>query len=155
MIRCIKWLMPFICSWVVVATEWKPTDSFLRAVSFIESSNGRFTIGDNGNSLGEFQLSEAAWLDVNEWRKARRLKTYDYREYVHHGFINRVYASNYMTILHTELSKKLNREPNEAEIYAAYNMGLAMFAKCDYDLEKVNAVTQAKCRQIGRLMVSN
>ena len=82
MIRCIKWLMPFICSWVVVATEWKPTDSFLRAVSFIESSNGRFTIGDNGNSLGEFQLSEAAWLDVSEWRKARRLNKTLIRSYI-------------------------------------------------------------------------
>ena len=155
MIRCIKWLVPFMCSWAVVATEWKPTDSFLRAVSFIESSNGRFTVGDNGRSLGEFQLSEAAWLDVNEWRKARRLKTYDYRTYVQHGFINRVYASNYMTILHTELNKKLGREPSEAEIYAAYNMGLAMFAKCDYDLKNVNSVTRAKCRQIGQMLASN
>lgn len=155
MIRSIKWLGPFICSLAVVATEWKPTDAFLRAVSFIESSNGRFTVGDNGNSLGEFQLSEAAWLDVNEWRKARRLKTYSYREHVHNGFINRVYASNYMTILHTELSRKLKRDPSEAEIYAAYNMGLATFAKLDFNLMRANPVTRAKCRQIGQMIASN
>ena len=134
------------------ADEWQPCKTFLKAVSFVESSNGKFVYGDQGRSLGEFQLSEAAWLDVNEWRKARRLKTYTYREHVFHAFISRVYAANYMTILHGELSRKLKRPPTHSELYAAYNMGLQMFARCDYKLERVNSVTREKCRQIGRIM---
>ena len=134
------------------AKEWKPAPDFLAAVKFVESSNGQFLVGDNGQSLGDFQLSEAAWLDVNQWRKARGLRTYNYRESVYHSFINRVYASNYLTILHGELLRKLSRPPTHAELYAAYNMGLGTFAECDFKLHRVNATTRARARQISELL---
>jgi hypothetical protein len=136
------------------AKEWKPTDDFLRAVKMVESSDGQFKYGDNGHSLGDFQLSEAAWLDVNEWRRARRLKTYPYEESVYNGFLNRVYASNYLTILHGELRRKLNRMPTHAELYASYNMGLATFAQCNFKLDRVNPITREKCRQIGEMLAA-
>jgi hypothetical protein len=136
------------------AKEWQPCRDFLQAVRFVESSNGQFRVGDNGQSLGDFQLSEAAWLDVNDWRKARNLKTYGYDEAVFNGFINRVYASNYLTILQGELRKKLRREPTHAEIYAAYNMGLATFAQCGFKLSRVNSITREKCRQIDELLAA-
>jgi hypothetical protein len=138
----------------VQATEWRPCKDFLRAVRFVESSNGAFKIGDNGQSLGDFQLSEAAWLDVSAWRKARGLKVYSYQNDVFHAFINRVYASNYLTILYGELSRKLGRAPTHGELYAAYNMGLATFASCDYRLSRVNPVTRAKARQIGQMLAA-
>jgi hypothetical protein len=132
--------------------EWRPSDAFLHAVRAVESSNGRQLVGDNGESLGDFQLSEAAWLDVNEWRKARRLKTYSYQNSVYNGYISRVYASNYLTILHGELSRKMKRSPSHAELYAAYNMGLGTFAECNFRLNRVNPVTRAKCKQIGAML---
>ncbi len=135
-------------------SEWKPSGEFMRAVRSVESSNGRYKVGDNGQSLGDFQLSEAAWLDVNEWRKARRLKTYSYGESVFNSYINRVYASNYLSILYSELSRKMQRAPSHAELYAAYNMGLATFEECDFRLNRVNSVTRAKCRQIGEMLAA-
>src|SRR4051794_23133486 len=117
--------------------DWRPTSDFLRAVREVESSNGQNRYGDNGQSLGDFQLSEAAWLDVNEWRRARSLKTYAYDPTVFHGYISRVYASNYLTILHDELARKLKKPPTESELYAAYNLGLATFAQCDYQVSRV------------------
>jgi hypothetical protein len=137
---------------LALGKEWKPTSDFLRAVRAVESTHGQFKVGDNGQSLGDFQLSEAAWLDVNEWRKGRGLKTYHYEESVYNAFINRVYASNYLTILHGELRRKLNRPPTHAELYAAYNMGLASFAQVDFQLHRVNPVTREKCRQIGEML---
>jgi hypothetical protein len=128
--------------------EWQPPDNFLKAVRYVESSNGINKVGDNGDSLGEFQLSEAAWLDVNDWRSARGLKTYSYDKAVFHSYISRVYASNYLTILHGELSRKLKRTPNHAELYAAYNLGLASFAQCNYNVRRVNPVTRARCELI-------
>lgn len=142
------------CSVAAEAKEWRPSKEFLRAVKFVESSNGLFKVGDNGQSLGDFQLSEAAWLDVSQWRKARRLKVYDYEESVFHSFINRVYASNYLTILYGELSRKLGRAPDHGELYAAYNMGLSSFAGCDFRLSRVNPVTRAKARQIGEMLAA-
>jgi len=129
--------------------EWKPTADFLHAVREVESNNGLNRYGDNGESLGDFQLSEAAWLDVNEWRRARNLKTYQYERSVYHSYISRVYASNYLTILHAELTRKLKRPPTHSELYAAYNLGLATFAQCDFKLSRVNSTTRAKCKQIG------
>src|SRR3954469_23912624 len=90
----------FVCAVGVEAKEWRPPQEFLQAVRFVESSNGQNKYGDHGDSLGDFQLSEAAWLDVNEWRNARGLKTYHYDRSVFNGFINRVYAANYLTILY-------------------------------------------------------
>jgi len=145
-------IVALACSAVAEATEWRPSEDFLRAVKFVESSNGLFKVGDNGQSLGDFQLSEAAWLDVSEWRKARRLKTYEYDKAVFHSFINRVYASNYLTILHSELSRRLGRAPDHGELYAAYNMGMAMFADCKFSLSRVNPVTRAKAEQIGAML---
>lgn len=130
------------------AMEWKPSAEFLQAVRLIESSDGRYLYGDDGRSLGAFQLSEAAWADVNEWRKGKGLKRYSYGGYALHEYINRVYASNYLTMIHGELKKKLKRSPTACEIYAAYNMGLGNFAQCGYRLTKVNPVTAKKAKQI-------
>jgi hypothetical protein len=146
-------LLCFICFAVAVrAREWHPTDDFLKAVRQVESGNGAQKIGDNGESLGEFQLSEAAWLDVNAWRRSRSLKTYPYDRTVFHSYISRVYASNYLTILHDELTRKLKRPPTHAELYAAYNLGLSTFAQCDYKVQRVNPVTRARCEQIAMLL---
>ena len=140
------------CAVAGTATEWRPSDDFLAAVRIVESSNGQFRVGDGGQSLGDFQLSEAAWLDVNAWRRSRRLKTYRYDEAVFNGYINKVYASNYLTILHGELSRRMRRAPSHEEIYAAYNMGLAMFSECKFRLNRVNAATRAKCQQISEFL---
>lgn len=146
-------LIVFVCTGAVIqAKEWRPTDEFLHAVRAVESNNGQFKYGDGGCSLGDFQLSEAAWLDVNEWRRARGLKTYPYEKAVFNTFISRVYASNYLTILHTELSRKLKRPPTHSELYAAYNMGLGTFAQCEFKVSKVNPATREKCRQISTLL---
>jgi hypothetical protein len=149
------WIISLLsCAVATKATEWHPSPVFLQAVRTVESSNGQFKVGDNGQSLGDYQLSEAAWLDVNEWRRSRGLKTYRYEEAVFNSFINRVYASNYLTILHSELSRKLRRAPSHEELYAAYNMGLAMFAECNYRLNRVNPMTRAKCQQIAEFLAA-
>jgi hypothetical protein len=148
-------VLVLICVSMVVgirANEWRPTPEFLKAVRFVESSNGLNTIGDNGESLGEFQLSEAAWLDVNAWRRSRGLKTYPYDRTVFHSYIGRVYASNYFTILYTELNRKLKKPPTHGELYAAYNIGLSSFAQCEFKMQRVNPVTRSRCERIETLL---
>ena len=150
-----KWL---IIIWAAAATlnanEWQPPERFLKAVRHVESSGGQFLVGDEGRSLGEFQLSEAAWLDVNSWREARALKTYDYKANVMNAFINRVYASNYLTFIHEQLRRRLGRQPSLGEMYAAYNMGLKAFADCGFKLARVNATTRNRCEQIEQMVYS-
>jgi hypothetical protein len=136
----------------VTAASWHPADELLHAVRHVESAEGLFTWGDNGRSLGDFQISQAAWLDVNTWRKSHRLQTYAYETGVWNRFVSRAYAADYLAILHRELGKRLGRPPTSPEIYAAYNMGLGSFAQCQYRLAKVNPVTARKCQQIDELL---
>ncbi len=144
----------FSSSLLAQAKEWRPPQEFLQAVRVVESSNGQNKYGDHGESLGDFQLSEAAWLDVNGWRKARGLKTYHYDASVFNLYLSRVYAADYFTILHGELNRRLKRPPTHEELYAAYNMGLSTFAKCNYKVNRLNSVTRAKCEQVGTLAAS-
>jgi hypothetical protein len=138
----------------VSAASWRPPDRLLHAVRYVESSHGLFTYGDNGQSLGDFQLSEAAWLDVSCWRKTRDMPTYSYDRHVWNRAVNRAYAADYLAILHRELSKRLARPPTSAEVYAAYNMGLSSFAQCNYQLAKVNPTTARKCQTIRAIMAA-
>ncbi len=136
----------------VTAAVWQPTDSLLHAVRAVESAEGLLTWGDNGQSLGDFQLSEAAWVDVSAWRRAHHLPTYNYDVHVWNREVSRLYAADYLSILQRELKKRLGRTPSPAEIYAAYNMGLASFARCQYRLARVNPLTAEKCHQINAIL---
>jgi hypothetical protein len=111
-----------------------------------------YTWGDNGRSLGDFQLSEAAWQDVNSWRKARGLPVFNYRAHVWNRTVNRAYAADYLTILYGELKRRVGRAPTPGELYAAYNMGLGAFAECNYQLGRVNPMTAKKARQITSMV---
>jgi hypothetical protein len=101
------------------AAGWRPTERFLFAVRYVESSHGRFIYGDDGQSLGDFQISEAAWLDVSVWRKARGFPVYDYSRNVFDRKINRLYAADYLSILYSKLKKTLKRSPTAEEVYDA------------------------------------
>jgi len=130
------------------AHEWTPSAALLDSVRHVESSDGRHTVGDGGQSLGDYQISEAAWLDVSLWRKARGLTVHDYDRHVWDAKVSRTYAAGYLKILHGQLEDRLNRCPTSGEMYAAYNMGFASFARCQYRLARANSTTAAKSRQI-------
>jgi len=143
----------FLChSFVVQGSTWSPHDRLLDAVCQIESSGGRFTSGDRGLSLGHFQIQKSAWSDVVEWRRKQNLAVHNYRENVFNPRISRIYASNYLTLLYARLHQHYKRAPTAAELYAAYNMGMTSFRKCNYDLNQVNPVTIAKCQQLVALI---
>lgn len=132
----------------VTGTTWNPDERLLNAVCQIESSGGLYVYGDSGRSLGPFQMQKAAWSDVSAWRKRKGLPIYNYQQNVLDPQINRTYAAHYITIIYERLQKQYKRNPLPSEIYAAYNMGLNNFRKCDYDLSRINSVTAGKCRQL-------
>jgi hypothetical protein len=148
----LVYAMAGLIAFEALGSEWRPSDALLKAVRQVESNNGQKLYGDHGNSLGAFQMSEAAWLDVSAWRRERGLKVYSYAGNVMHSYINRAYAADYLAMIHGELSRKLRRTPSPSEIYAAYNMGLGNFADCGYRLAKVNPVTAKKARQVHALV---
>jgi hypothetical protein len=128
------------------ADPWTPPPALLDIIRHIESANGQLTVGDNGRSLGDYQLSEAAWLDVNAWRKVRGLAVYSYQQHVWNRGVSRAYAAQYLRILHSHLESRLKRPPSWGELYAAYNMGLTSFADCQYRVARSNPATARKCQ---------
>jgi hypothetical protein len=114
------------------AAGWQPSDALLNAVRRIESADGLFTVGDNGRSLGNYQLSEGAWLDVNSWRKERGIPTFNYGQNVWSETVSRSYAADYLKILHSRLERRLPHAPSTFDVYAAYNRGFSSFARTGY-----------------------
>lgn len=139
-------------SFTALASTWNPNPRLLDAVCQIESGGGRYLYGDDGVSLGHFQIQKGAWSDVSAWRKNQNLPTYAYQPNVLNPQVSRVYAAGYLTMIHDRLQSLYGREPSASEIYAVYNMGMSNFRKCNYDLANVNKVTVGKCRQIEALL---
>ena len=147
--KAILVLFFLVLTAVAQGDDWTPSDPLLDAIRQVESSGGKFVYGDEGRSLGDFQMGRLAWIDVNRWRKARNLKQHNYRTAVFQSEIAREYAANYLTILRDNLLKKLKREPSASELYAAYNIGLYRFGRqCNYDIRRINSTTARKCREI-------
>ncbi|MEO7298071.1 MAG: transglycosylase SLT domain-containing protein [Verrucomicrobiota bacterium] len=145
-------LLVCLGSFSLEAAPWRPDARLLNAVCQVESNSGKYTYGDNGRSLGHFQLQQGAWSDVTEWRKKRNLLTYDYRGNVFNPQISRSYAANYLTILHDGLLQEYRREPSAGELYAAYNLGMTSFRKCNFKLAQVNSTTEARCKLVNALV---
>jgi hypothetical protein len=134
------------------AATWSPSPTMLDAVRHVESTDGMLTVGDNGKSLGEYQMSEGAWLDVTTWRKARSLPTFDYEKEVWNRQISRSYARDYLRILHGQLRKCLHRQPTPSEVYAAYNRGLTSFARSHYKVRKADESAPERKLQVRMAM---
>jgi hypothetical protein len=127
------------------------TDSFVDAVAQIESSGGRFTIGDNGQANGAWQMHAPAWKDVSAYRERKGLQVWSYA-HAHDPAVARLYARDYLTILENQLRAALQREPTGELVYAAYNMGFSRFRSIGFQLEKAPRATQAACARITPLI---
>jgi len=120
------------------------TDSFLEAVAQIESSGGRYTIGDGGRAHGTWQMHIAAWKDTTAYRKQRGEPVWNYSQ-AHNTSVARIYARDYLTILENRLRATLKREPTAEMVYAAYNMGFSRFAGLGFRLENAPRTTRLAC----------
>lgn len=124
------------------------TEDFLDRVAKVESGNSSKAIGDNGRSLGLFQMSFASWLDVNEIRQKQGLKLYPYN-YATNRTVARIYARQYLLILHRKVSAKLGRPATQAETYAAYNAGFSAFLRDGLDLSRVPKTTKQNIAKLN------
>ena len=123
------------------------TDAFLEAVAQIESSGGRYTIGDGGRAHGTWQMHAAAWKDTTAYRKRRGEPVWSFSQ-AHNTTVARFYARDYLTILENQLRKALRRDPTPEMVYAAYNMGFTRFAGLGFRLDNAPRTTRAACARL-------
>ena len=114
----------------------------IHAVAMVESNNNHRAVGDQGKANGAFQMWKPAWTDSSRWLKRNGFKTTPYEKGVNDPQVAHGYCRTYLSIIHGQLKKKMGREPNAAELYAAYNLGVRGFERRDFDLAKTPATTQ-------------
>ena len=119
------------------------------AIKKVESHNG--IPGDRGRSRSHWQLSNAAWADVNRIRKAQRLKTYAWKQGTKNQYISRVYATAYVDHLAQRISARLRRPATPREIYVAYNWGVTRFARVNFNFNRAPRIVRERAQRVENL----
>lgn len=120
---------------------------FLDRVREIESSGNALAVGDRGRSIGAYQISRAAWSDVNVYRQSIGLNALPYSAAFHEPSA-RIFAAQYMIILKSRLAVALKRMPTNREIYAAYNTGFRRFKTHGFSLRHTPKTTQRALKKL-------
>lgn len=97
--------------------------NLLDRIALIESRNNDLAVGDNGRSLGRYQMSLAAWLDVSALRAEQGLPLYPW-EAAHDAGIGREYALQYLGILSRQFQAAFRgRYPSDNHLIGMYQHG--------------------------------
>lgn len=120
---------------------------FLDRVREIESSGNALAVGDRGRSIGAYQISRAAWSDVNVYRQQIGLPMLPYSAAFNEKSA-RIFAAQYMIILRSRLAVALKRAPTDREIYAAFNCGFRRFKSHGFLLQNTPKTTQRAIQKI-------
>jgi len=116
--------------------------ALIHAVAMVESNNNHRAVGDQGKANGAFQMWKPAWSDCSRWLKKNGFKTTSYEKGVNDPTISHQYCKIYLSLLHSQLRRKMGRDPSAAELYAAYNLGVRGFERRGFQLDKTPGITQ-------------
>ena len=122
------------------------------AIRAVESPTGK--PGDNGRSRSHWQLSRAAWDDVNRQRRQQRLKLYTWRNGTRNEYVSKTYARAYVDMIATRIARKLKRPAQPREIYAAYNWGITNFARIGYRFHNAPHRIRERAQRVQNLTES-
>ena len=116
--------------------------ALIHAVAMVESNNNHRAVGDQGKANGAFQMWKPAWSDCSRWLKKNGFKTTPYEKGVNDPTISHQYCKIYLSLLHSQLRRKMGRDPSAGELYAAYNLGVRGFERRGFQLDKTPEITQ-------------
>lgn len=137
---------PLLSTLVMLCTtpNVRPADwhTLVNAIGWVESGMDHRAIGDGGASRGAWQITRAAWQDVDRLRRSVGERTQPWKTGAHNPVHAHEIASNFLSLLNSRLSTKLGRPPTVQELYAAYNLGLDGFRRRRYLLERCPEVTR-------------
>ena len=135
-IAIIAALLPFTVDAVEINGQ------LIHAVAMVESNNNHRAVGDQGKANGAFQMWNPAWADCSASLKKNGFKTTPYEKGVNAPNISHQYCKIYLALLHSQLRRKLDRDPTAADLYCAYNLGLRGFERRGFKLGNTPETTQ-------------
>jgi len=149
-----KYIMLLACFMAtqVTAANWRPSERLLHAVRSVESADGLLTWGDNGRSLGDYQLSEAAWIDVNAGERRGDFRRFNTKPMCGTGSEPHVCRglSHHLSTSNSRSASAVFRPRPKFTPHTI--MGHASFAQCQYQFGQVNPTTARKCQLIEAIM---
>lgn len=122
--------------------------SVVDAIALVESSGNTRAVGDNGLAKGAWQMHRAAWND-----SAKRLRvTWDFDiDSFNYDRARRI-AAEHLRWLCEQFTRKTGRQPTPADQYALWNLGVAGYAKRDWDLSRCPTITQRAVQKLNTLV---
>jgi len=136
----------FLC---LTASAVEINGKLIHAVAMVESGNNPRAVGDQGKANGAFQMWKPAWTDCSRWLEKNGLKSTPYKRGVNDPNISHQYCKVYLSLLHRQLDKALDRDVTAADLYVAYNLGFTGYKRRGFDLRKVPTITQ---RGVAKLL---
>lgn len=116
------------------------TEDFVNKVGIIESNLKPDAVGDDGESLGAFQIGRRAWADAVAYSSLIAgphdycLPT-DWKGYAH-DFEMSHRAATLILKMHEERMIRNKVKPTELKLYMAYNMGYVGASQHKFDINQ-------------------
>lgn len=136
-------LKSILTAMAVCAHAHAVSESFLNTLAQVESSNNPAAIGDGGLARGLYQMHRPAWEDATRIRRAAGQTVHPYADAILPGPA-RAYARTYADHLERRLTRTLGRRSTGQEIWCAWNMGYANFARISFDVDRAPSATRRK-----------
>lgn len=116
------------------------TEDFVNKVGIIESNLNMDAVGDNGDSLGAFQIGREAWADAVAYSRINHgphdyILSSDWRVYAK-DFEMSHRAATFILKMHEERMVKNGIKPTHFKLYMAYNMGYHGASQHGFDIKQ-------------------
>ena len=121
--------------------------SVLDAVAFVESGGKHSAVGDAGKARGAWQMHRAAWQDA-----AARLRVAWPFTDAHDLHKARLIAAEHLRWLNAQFVQRTGRTPTPADSYALWNLGVAGYARRNWDLSRCPEITQRAVRKLNSFL---
>lgn len=144
--------------WIVVAITMLAISKcsgmdFIDALALVESNYDYNAVGDDGQSLGAWQLRRSAWEDVRRIHplvgkhRTNSLGTKNAKT-------QRIAAETYLSILRQRFQLAGINSPTSAQLYAAWTMGFAGFRRVGFDASRAPATTRRAQQKLTEYLKS-
>ncbi len=136
----MKSILSFLLACSTCQAKSIVTEEFVNKVGIIESNLKTDAVGDDGESLGAFQIGRRAWADAVAYSNLTSgpheyTLPSDWKGHAH-DFEMSQRAATLILKMHEERMLKNRVKPTEFKLYMAYNMGFHGAAQHGFDINQ-------------------
>lgn len=136
----MKRILSFLLAFSTCHAKSIVTEDFVNKVGIIESNLKTDAVGDDGESLGAFQIGRRAWADAVAYSTINAgphdyTLPIDWKGYAK-DFEMSHRAATFILKMHEERMIKNNVKPTHFKLYMAYNMGYYGASQHGFDINQ-------------------